>query len=162
METEPIMGAKFVHFLEVLLPLLYLVCLFLYGQFFFHGEPNRQRTCRTALLITIAVHAVTLVDALGRGWQCGTIQVDYQLPSKERLNAEFIGDDNAKHTPVMLHRAALGSLERFLGILIEHYAGALPAWLSPRQVVVVPVAPGFDEYVITSYSIHYTKLYESP
>lgn len=88
----------------------------------------------------------TLVDALGRGWQCGTIQVDYQLPSKERLNAEFIGDDNAKHTPVMLHRAALGSLERFLGILIEHYAGALPAWLSPRQVVVVPVAPGFDEY----------------
>ncbi len=88
----------------------------------------------------------TLVDALGRGWQCGTIQVDYQLPSKERLNAEFIGDDNARHHPVMLHRAALGSLERFLGILIEHYAGALPAWLSPRQVVVVPVAPGFDEY----------------
>ncbi len=88
----------------------------------------------------------TLVDALGRGWQCGTIQVDYQLPSKERLDAEFIGDDNARHTPVMLHRAALGSLERFLGILIEHYAGALPAWLSPRQVVVVPVAPGFDEY----------------
>jgi threonyl-tRNA synthetase len=88
----------------------------------------------------------TLVDALGRQWQCGTIQVDYQLPSKERLNAEFIGEDNAKHNPVMLHRAALGSLERFLGILIENYAGALPAWLSPRQVVVVPVAPGFDAY----------------
>ena len=88
----------------------------------------------------------TLVDALGRQWQCGTIQVDYQLPSKERLNAEFIGEDNAKHNPVMLHRAALGSLERFLGILIENYAGALPTWLSPRQVVVVPVAPGFDAY----------------
>ena len=88
----------------------------------------------------------TLVDALGRQWQCGTIQVDYQLPSKERLNAEYIGEDNAKHNPVMLHRAALGSLERFLGILIENYAGALPAWLSPRQVVVVPVAPGFDAY----------------
>jgi len=88
----------------------------------------------------------TLVDALGRQWQCGTIQVDYQLPSKERLNAEYIGEDNAKHNPVMLHRAALGSLERFLGILIENYAGALPPWLSPRQVVVVPVAPGFDAY----------------
>lgn len=91
----------------------------------------------------------TLVDALGRGWQCGTIQVDYQLPSKERLNAEYIGDDNAKHTPVMLHRAALGSLERFLGILIENYAGALPPWLCPRQVVVVPVAPNFDGYAET-------------
>ena len=88
----------------------------------------------------------TLVDALGRQWQCGTIQVDYQLPSKERLNAEYIGEDNAKHNPVMLHRAALGSLERFLGILIENYAGALPPWLSPRQVVVVPVAPGLDAY----------------
>jgi threonyl-tRNA synthetase len=88
----------------------------------------------------------TLVDALGRQWQCGTIQVDYQLPSKERLNAEYTGEDNARHNPVMLHRAALGSLERFLGILIENYAGALPPWLSPRQVVVVPVAPNFDAY----------------
>lgn len=88
----------------------------------------------------------TLVDALGRQWQCGTIQVDYQLPSKERLNAEYIGEDNAKHNPVMLHRAALGSLERFLGILIENYAGAFPAWLAPCQVVVVPVAPTFDAY----------------
>lgn len=88
----------------------------------------------------------TLVDALGRHWQCGTIQVDYQLPSKERLNAEYIGDDNARHHPVMLHRAALGSLERFLGILIEHYAGALPPWLAPRQAVVIPVAPAFDTF----------------
>ncbi|MCD1655393.1 threonine--tRNA ligase [Treponema zuelzerae] len=90
----------------------------------------------------------TLVDALGRQWQCGTIQVDYQLPSKERLNAEFIGEDNSKHTPVMLHRAALGSLERFIGILIENYAGAFPVWLAPRQVVVIPVAPGFDGYAV--------------
>jgi threonyl-tRNA synthetase len=88
----------------------------------------------------------TLIDALGRQWQCGTIQVDPNMPSAERLNAEYIGDDNAKHHPIMLHRAALGSLERFLGILIENYAGALPPWLSPRQVVVVPVAPGFDAY----------------
>ncbi len=88
----------------------------------------------------------TLVDALGRQWQCGTIQVDYQLPSKDRLNAEYIGEDNAKHNPVMLHRAALGSLERFMGILIENYAGAFPAWLSPRQVVSIPVAPTFDSY----------------
>jgi len=88
----------------------------------------------------------TLVDALGRQWQCGTIQVDYQLPSKERLNAEYTGEDNAKHNPVMLHRAALGSLERFLGILIENYAGAFPAWLAPRQVVVIPIAATFDAY----------------
>lgn len=88
----------------------------------------------------------TLVDALGRQWQCGTIQVDYQLPSKERLNAEYIGEDNAKHNPVMLHRAVLGSLERFLGILIENYAGALPPWLCPKQVMVIPVAPAFDKY----------------
>ena len=88
----------------------------------------------------------TLVDALGRQWQCGTIQVDYQLPSAERLNAEYVGEDNAKHHPVMLHRAALGSLERFMGILIENYSGAFPAWLAPRQVVVVPIAPTFDGY----------------
>ncbi len=90
----------------------------------------------------------TLIDALGRHWQCGTIQVDYQLPSKERLNAEYTGEDNARHHPVMLHRAALGSLERFLGILIEHYAGALPVWLAPRQAVVIPVAGTFDAYVL--------------
>lgn len=90
----------------------------------------------------------TLVDALGRHWQCGTIQVDYQLPSKERLNAEYTGEDNARHHPVMLHRAALGSLERFLGILIEHYAGAMPPWLAPRQAVVIPVAPAFEEYAV--------------
>lgn len=88
----------------------------------------------------------TLIDALGRQWQCGTIQLDYQLPSAERLNAEYIGADNQKHHPVMLHRAVLGSLERFLGILIENYAGVFPAWLSFEQVAVVPVAPEFNTY----------------
>lgn len=88
----------------------------------------------------------TLVDALGREWQCGTIQADYQLPSKGRLNAEYIGEDNQKHQPVMLHRAALGSLERFIGILIEQFGGALPPWLSPVQAMVIPVAPVFNEY----------------
>ncbi|WP_444819375.1 threonine--tRNA ligase [Treponema denticola] len=88
----------------------------------------------------------TLIDALGREWQCGTIQVDYQLPSAERLNAEYIGDDNNKHHPVMLHRAVLGSLERFIGILIENCAGIMPPWLAPVQAVIVPVAPAFNEY----------------
>ena len=81
----------------------------------------------------------TLIDALGRPWQCGTIQLDYQLPSAERLNAQYIGADNQKHHPVMLHRAVLGSLERFLGILIEHYAGAFPLWLAPVQARVLPL-----------------------
>ncbi len=88
----------------------------------------------------------TLVDALGRLWQCGTIQLDYQLPSEERLNAEYIGKDNQKHHPVMLHRAVLGSMERFMGILIENYTGALPTWLHFEQAAIVPVSPDFDEY----------------
>ncbi|MBP3710101.1 MAG: threonine--tRNA ligase [Treponema sp.] len=88
----------------------------------------------------------TLVDALGREWQCGTIQLDYQLPSAERLNAEYIGSDNQKHHPVMLHRAVLGSLERFLGILIENYGGNFPAWLHFEQAAVVPVNADFSDY----------------
>jgi threonyl-tRNA synthetase len=88
----------------------------------------------------------TLIDALGRPWQCGTIQVDYQLPSAERLNAEYIGADNQKHHPVMLHRAVLGSIERFLGILIENFAGAMPAWIHFEQVAVVPVSSEFNAY----------------
>ena len=87
-----------------------------------------------------------LVDCLGRRWQCGTIQVDYQLPSAERLNAQYIGADNQKHHPVMLHRATLGSLERFLGILIENFAGAFPAWLAFEQAAVVPVSNDFNDY----------------
>ena len=87
-----------------------------------------------------------LYDTLGREWQCGTIQLDYQLPSAERLNAQYIGADNQKHHPVMLHRAVLGSLERFMGILIENYAGAFPAWLHFEQAAVVPVNPEFADY----------------
>ena len=91
-----------------------------------------------------------LVDALARSWQCGTIQLDYQLPSAERLNAEYIGADGKKHHPVMLHRAVLGSLERFIGILIEHYAGAFPLWLAPEQIRILPIsdkAAGYAEKV---------------
>lgn len=91
----------------------------------------------------------TLIDALGRQWQCGTIQLDYQLPSADRLNAEYIGADNQRHHPVMLHRAVLGSLERFMGILIENYAGAFPAWLHFEQAAVVPVGQDFNEYALT-------------
>lgn len=87
-----------------------------------------------------------LYDTLGREWQCGTIQVDYQLPSAERLDATYIGADNQKHHPVMLHRAVLGSFERFLGILIENYAGNFPAWLAFEQAAVVPISNAFDDY----------------
>ena len=87
-----------------------------------------------------------LYDCIGREWQCGTIQVDYQLPSAERLDATYIGADNQKHHPVMLHRAILGSFERFLGILIENFAGAFPTWLAFEQVAVVPISSDFDEY----------------
>lgn len=87
-----------------------------------------------------------LYDCLGREWQCGTIQADFQLPSAERLDATYIGKDNEKHHPVMLHRAILGSFERFLGILIENFAGAFPTWLAFEQVAVVPVSSDFDDY----------------
>jgi threonyl-tRNA synthetase len=86
----------------------------------------------------------TLKDALGRQWQCGTIQVDFSMA--ERLDAEYVGDDGARHHPVMLHRAIVGSLERFIGILIEQHAGALPAWLAPEQVVVCPITDQQHEY----------------
>jgi threonyl-tRNA synthetase len=82
----------------------------------------------------------TLIDALNRPWQCGTIQLDYQLPSAERLNAEYTGPDGQKHHPVMLHRAVLGSLERFIGILIEQYAGAFPFWIAPVQFQIIPIS----------------------
>ncbi|CAG2150466.1 MULTISPECIES: threonine--tRNA ligase [Ralstonia] len=85
-----------------------------------------------------------LKDALGRQWQCGTIQVDPNLP--ERLDAEFVGEDGARHRPIMLHRAIVGSLERFIGILIEQYAGALPTWLSPVQVAVLAITDSHAEY----------------
>ena len=87
-----------------------------------------------------------LYDCLGREWQCGTIQADFQLPSAERLDATYIGSDNQKHHPVMLHRAILGSIERFLGILIENFAGNFPTWLAFEQAAVVPVKNEFDDY----------------
>ncbi len=86
-----------------------------------------------------------LTDAIGRDWQCGTHQVDFVLP--ERLDANYIGQDGAKHRPVMLHRATLGSFERFIGILIEEHAGKLPFWLAPRQVVVASITSEADDYV---------------
>jgi threonyl-tRNA synthetase len=86
----------------------------------------------------------TLKDALGRQWQCGTIQVDPNLP--ERLDAEFVGEDGSRHRPVMLHRAIVGSLERFIGILIEQHGGALPAWLAPVQVAVLNITDAQADY----------------
>jgi threonyl-tRNA synthetase len=86
-----------------------------------------------------------LTDAIGREWQCGTFQADFNLPN--RLDAEYVGEDGAKHRPVMLHRAILGSFERFIGILIENYAGRFPLWLAPRQVVVASIVSGADDYV---------------
>lgn len=122
------------------------------------AEEALKQACKVAMLdYTIAEGEgafygpkleFTLIDALGREWQCGTIQVDYQLPSKERLNAEYTAEDNTKKHPVMLHRAALGSLERFIGILIENCAGFLPPWLSPIQAVIIPVAPTFNTYAL--------------
>jgi len=79
-------------------------------------------------------------DSLGREWQLGTVQLDYNLPSAERFDLEYIGADNARHRPVMIHRAPLGSMERFVGVLIEHFAGAFPLWLAPEQVRVIPVS----------------------
>jgi threonyl-tRNA synthetase len=85
-----------------------------------------------------------LTDAIGRGWQCGTLQLDFLMP--ERLDAEFVDTDGQRKRPVMLHRAIFGSLERFIGILIEHYAGRLPGWLAPLQVVVATITSDADHY----------------
>jgi threonyl-tRNA synthetase len=85
-----------------------------------------------------------LRDAIGRDWQCGTLQVDLNMP--ERLGATYIGEDGNKHVPVMLHRAMLGSIERFMGILIEHHAGNLPLWLAPQQVKVLTITSDANEY----------------
>jgi len=87
----------------------------------------------------------TLKDAIGREWQCGTIQVDPNMP--ERLNAEYVGEDGARHKPIMLHRAIVGSLERFIGILVEQHAGALPVWLAPVQVAVLNITDSQSDYV---------------
>jgi threonyl-tRNA synthetase len=86
----------------------------------------------------------SLKDGIGRVWQCGTIQVDFSMPG--RLGAEYVGEDNARHTPVMLHRAIVGSMERFIGILIEHHAGAFPLWLAPVQAVVLNITDRQADY----------------
>ena len=87
---------------------------------------------------------IKLKDALGRIWQCSTIQCDFALP--ERFDIHYVGADGKKHRPVMIHRAILGSLERFMGILIEHYAGAFPTWLAPVQVKVLTIADRHNDY----------------
>ena len=87
-----------------------------------------------------------LRDAIGRDWQCGTLQVDFVLP--ERLDAGYIAEDGAKHRPVMLHRAILGSFERFIGILIENYAGRMPMWMAPVQAVVATITSDADAYAV--------------
>lgn len=83
-------------------------------------------------------------DAIGRTWQCGTLQLDFNLP--ERLDANYIGEDGNKHRPVMLHRAILGSLERFIGVMIESYAGKLPLWLAPTQCVIATIVTDAEPY----------------
>jgi threonyl-tRNA synthetase len=85
-----------------------------------------------------------ITDALGRKWQCGTIQLDYQMPA--RFDLRYTGADNAEHTPVVIHRAIFGSFERFIGILIEHFAGAFPLWMAPIQAVVLPIADRHAPY----------------
>ena len=83
-------------------------------------------------------------DAIGRTWQMSTIQLDFQFP--QRFDLEYVGADNARHRPIMIHRALFGSVERFMAVLLEHYAGALPTWLAPEQVVVLPVRDDHEEY----------------
>ena len=85
-----------------------------------------------------------VTDAIGRKWQCATIQLDYQMP--ERFDITYTGEDNAEHRPAMIHRALFGSFERFIGILIEHFAGAFPVWIAPLQVAVLPVADRHAPY----------------
>lgn len=85
-----------------------------------------------------------LEDSIGRTWQCGTIQLDMQMP--QRFDLEYTGADGEKHRPIMIHRVAFGSIERFIGILIEHFAGAFPTWLAPVQVKVLPISDKYLEY----------------
>jgi threonyl-tRNA synthetase len=88
-----------------------------------------------------------MTDSIGRSWQLGTVQLDYAMP--ERFDMVYTGADNAEHRPAMIHRALLGSFERFIGILTEHYAGEFPLWLAPVQAIVLPVSERFNEYGAT-------------
>ena len=83
-------------------------------------------------------------DCIGREWQLGTVQVDYNLP--ERFDLHYVGADNEKHRPIMIHRAPFGSMERFVGVLIEHFAGHFPTWLAPEQVRICPISDKFNDY----------------
>ena len=85
-----------------------------------------------------------LEDSIGRTWQCGTIQLDFQLP--QRFELEYVGSDGEKHRPIVIHRVVFGSIERFIGILIEHFAGKFPTWLSPVQVKILPISNKFNSY----------------
>src|SRR5207245_6023997 len=85
-----------------------------------------------------------MTDSIGRSWQLGTVQLDYGMP--ERFELGYAGADNDEHRPVMIHRALLGSFERFIGILVEHYAGELPLWLAPVQAIVLPISDRFNDY----------------
>lgn len=90
-----------------------------------------------------------LEDCIGRTWQCGTIQLDFQLP--QRFELEYTGADGEKHRPIMIHRVVFGSIERFIGILIEHFAGAFPTWLAPVQVKVLPISDKYADYAAKVY-----------
>lgn len=90
-----------------------------------------------------------LIDAIGRDWQCGTIQLDFQLP--QRFELEYMGADGEKHRPIMIHRVIFGSIERFIGILIEHFAGAFPTWLAPVQARILPVSDKYLDYAEKVY-----------
>jgi threonyl-tRNA synthetase len=121
------------------------------------AEASLERVCRDLDLPRLDIERgeaafygpkadFVVADCLGREWQLGTVQLDYNLPSAERFNLEYIGPDNLPHQPVMIHRAPLGSMERFIGVLIEHFAGAFPLWLAPEQVRVLVVSQKFEEY----------------
>jgi threonyl-tRNA synthetase len=90
-----------------------------------------------------------VTDAIGRKWQCATIQLDYMMP--ERFDLKYVGPDNTEHRPVVIHRAIFGSFERFIGILIEHYAGAFPLWLAPVQAIVLPIS---DRHLAAAEAVH--------
>ena len=85
-----------------------------------------------------------MTDSIGRSWQLGTVQLDHSMPA--RFGLSYTGADNSEHTPAMIHRASFGSYERFIGIMLEHYAGELPLWLAPVQAIVLPVSDRFNEY----------------
>ena len=102
------------------------------------------RNCRVRAPSTVPKIEYHLKDSIGRPWQLGTMQVDFMMP--ERLGAEYVGEDNSRRHPVMLHRAIVGSMERFIGILLENCAGALPAWLSPQQAVVLSITDSQADY----------------